>query len=365
MSSTLTPAATPLARQARERFVAHMEGVLPELSEAVRTALAESMHTAQSSRDMHARRDALMDFEKEAARWADATVRAWRRAIVPPTATGRVRMQLQSLELIGDDVVENKILSSRLAMAVQEKAVWDLNDLRLRITHLEGGEDLATEDVLRPEALAQLMVEQWMACKLSRETRAAAKDIIALHVTPRAVQGYRDVNEFLIGRGVLPEIDLSARVKRPPSSPTRPGSVGGRATMTAAAMAAMARPRRRILAAATRAATVASQAATRAAAAAATPAPPADGQAGGGYAGAPGGGYPGGGGGGGGGGQAGGYGGYGGRGGPAGPQGPGGAGAAGGGSPTARGGVADETRMMTNTTPLARAGRGPPASSAS
>ena len=28
MSSTLTPAATPLARQARERFVAHMEGVI-------------------------------------------------------------------------------------------------------------------------------------------------------------------------------------------------------------------------------------------------------------------------------------------------------------------------------------------------
>jgi lauroyl/myristoyl acyltransferase len=64
MSSTLTPAATPLARQARERFVAHMEAVLPELSEAVRTALADAMNAAQSSRDMHARRDALVEFEK-------------------------------------------------------------------------------------------------------------------------------------------------------------------------------------------------------------------------------------------------------------------------------------------------------------
>ena len=82
-----------------------------------------------------------------------------------PRAHGAV-----DLELIGDDVVENKILSSRLAMAVQEKAVWDLNDLKLRITHLEGGEELATEDVLRPEALAQLLVEQWSACELARET---------------------------------------------------------------------------------------------------------------------------------------------------------------------------------------------------
>jgi hypothetical protein len=36
-------------------------------------------------------------------------------AVVPATATGRVRMELANLELIGDDVVENKILSSRLA----------------------------------------------------------------------------------------------------------------------------------------------------------------------------------------------------------------------------------------------------------
>ncbi|RYY85108.1 MAG: DUF1631 family protein, partial [Comamonadaceae bacterium] len=223
MASTLPPAAPPLARQARERFVAHMAGMLPELSEAVRTALAEAMNGAQSSRDMHARRDALVEFEKEAARWAEGTVRAWRRAIVPATATGRARLQMSSLELIGDDVVENKILSSRLAMSVQEKSVWDLNDLRLRITHLEGGDDIATEDVLRPEALAQLMVEQWMACKLSRETWAAARDVLAQHLTARAVQGYKDINDFLIRRGVLPEIDLSARVKRPPSHAARHG----------------------------------------------------------------------------------------------------------------------------------------------
>ncbi len=170
MSTTLTSAATPLARQARERFVAHMEGTLPALCEDIRNALSEQMSNAPSSRDMQQRRDALVEFEKEAAKWAESVARAWRRAIVPATVTGRVRMQLANLELIGDDVVENKILSSRLAMAVQEKAVWDLNDLRLRITHLEGGEELASEDVLRPEALAQLLVEQWAACQLTRET---------------------------------------------------------------------------------------------------------------------------------------------------------------------------------------------------
>ncbi|HEY0419327.1 MAG TPA: DUF1631 family protein, partial [Acetobacteraceae bacterium] len=219
MSSTLTPAAAPLARQARERFVAHMQGVLPPMVEAVRTALTEQMNTAQSSRDMQQRRDALVEFEQLASRWVDAVARAWRRAVLPPAAsTQRGRMELASLELIGDDVVENKILSSRLAMAVQEKAVWDLNDLKLRISHLEGGEDLGSEDVLRPEALAQVLVEQWTAVKLPRETWLAVKDVIRDQITPRALEGYQQANEFLVESGVLPHIDLRTRVKRPPSS---------------------------------------------------------------------------------------------------------------------------------------------------
>ena len=141
MSSTLGSASTSLARQARERFVTHMEGVLPELAEAIRTSLSEQMNSAESSREMQQRRDALVEFEQSSLKWVELAGKAWRRAVVPPTTTGRARLEVASLELIGDDVVENKILSSRLAMAVQEKAVWELNDLKLRITHLEGGED--------------------------------------------------------------------------------------------------------------------------------------------------------------------------------------------------------------------------------
>jgi hypothetical protein len=218
MSSTLTPAAAPLARQVRERFVAHMVGVLPEVCESVRHALGDLMNSAKSSRDMQQRRDALVEFEQCGARWIEAVARAWTRALVPATATARVRMELASLELIGDDVVENKILSSRLAMAVQEKAVWELNDLKLRVTHLEGGEELTTEDVLRPEALAQVMVEQWAASKLPRESWVAVKDSIQQLVVPRALEGYQRANEFLVESGVLPHIDLRDRVRRPSAS---------------------------------------------------------------------------------------------------------------------------------------------------
>jgi uncharacterized membrane protein YgcG len=227
MSSTLTPASAPLARQARERFVAHMQGALPALAEAIRNALTQQMSAAKSSRDVQQRRDALVEFEQSAAKWVDAVAGGWCSAPPPPSSPRRVRGELASLELIGDEVVENKILSSRLAMAVQEKVVWDLNDLKLRITHLEGGEELSTEDVLRPEALSQVLLDQWTATKLPRETFVAAKDAVQQVIVPRALEAYQQANEFLVESGVLPHIDLRARVKRPAGQPDRPAQPKG------------------------------------------------------------------------------------------------------------------------------------------
>jgi hypothetical protein len=381
MASTVTPAAAPLARQAREHFLAQVDGALPQLSEAIHNSLIEQMNGAKSSREMQQRRDELIEYEREGPRWVDATRRAWRRAVIPPTATQRSRLDVSSLSLIGDEVVENKILASRLAMAIQEKAVWDLNDLRLRITHLEGGDELGTEDILRPEALCQILVEQWSTNRLSREMWNSVKDVIHAIIVPPAVEAYRRTNEFLVERGVLRDIDLSSRVKRPQNapassrpaaaapdtgpggagstgSPTGPGGVGGGGGYGGGAGGGGA---------------------------GGGGYGGGGGQGGGGYGaggGQGGGGYAGGdaagaygsrggaGGGGPGNGQGGGYGGGGGGGGVmAGPQGsgggggggPGGGGGAGGGGQSTYGrggpstGVADETRMMTATTPLARA----------
>ena len=216
------PARTNPARQARDQFVASLEGVLQPMSDAIRQRLIELVDSAESTREMQERRDAMFEFDRARAGWTQATLKAWRTAVVPPTATARVRLDAISLELIGDDVVENKILSSRLALAVQEKAVWDLNDLKLRIQHLEGSDELAKEDILNAEAVAQLMVEQWMAAKLPRETWLLVKDTIHEHMVPKMVEAYRATNEFLVKNGVLPEIDMSTRVKRSAATPRRP-----------------------------------------------------------------------------------------------------------------------------------------------
>ena len=217
--STSTPQQPPgsgarIARQAREQFVAHAQAALPPLVQAIRNRFVELVDTSGSSREMYERRDAMMDFDRKGKAWAEATGRAWRQAIVPPTATARVRLDSASLELIGDEVVERKILSSRLALAIQEKATWELNALRLRMQHLEGGDELATTDILRAEALAQLMVEQWDAVELSRESWTLVQDVIQQHVLKHVPDAYRLVNEYLVAQGVMRDIDLSGRVRR-------------------------------------------------------------------------------------------------------------------------------------------------------
>jgi len=219
----LPPSTPKLARQAREHFVAQLEGVLQPLSDAIRLRLIELVDGAVSSRDSQDRRDAMLDFERQRRDWQARTASAWRKAVVPPTATARVRLEAANLSLIGDEVVENKILASRLAQAVAEKATWDLNDLKLRMQHLDG-EELASHDVLRPEAVAQLMVEQWGASGLPRNSWVLVQDVIHKHVVERSVAAYRATNEFLVANGVMPEIDLSSRVRRGVAPPSKPAA---------------------------------------------------------------------------------------------------------------------------------------------
>ena len=190
---------------------------------AIRSRLSELAQAAASARDMQDRRDAMMEFDQKGTAWAQATAKAWQKALVPATATTRIRLEATSLELIGDEVVERKILSSRLALAIQEKASWELNDLRVRMQYLEGGDEFSGADVLRPETFSQLLVEQWGDAGLSPGSWALVQDVIQRSIMEHVPQAYRLTNEFLVAQGIMRDIDLSSRVKRggAPSAPRK------------------------------------------------------------------------------------------------------------------------------------------------
>jgi hypothetical protein len=213
--------AAALARRAREEFLRHVESALVPMVQAIRTRLAELVGTSLGSREMHERNDALLDFEDKGPVWAKGTARAWRQAVIAPPPTARDGLEGASLELIGNEVVERKILSSRLALAIEEKASWELNDLKVRMQHLEGGEGLDSWDVMRPETFAQLLVEQWEESGLKREAWTMVQEVVQRDLLGQVVKAYHATNEYLIRQGVMPKIDLSARVKR--RAPALPG----------------------------------------------------------------------------------------------------------------------------------------------
>lgn len=145
-----------LAEKTRGLFVAEVGRVLPELGATVGERLTALMNETGTSREMQSRRDAWLLYQQTQPVWLEGTRRAWQTAS-RPAAGKSPGLTLDEagdrLELVGTDEVENKILSSRLVLGVTEKVSSQLDDLRLRIRFLEGRDELAAHDILRPDVL--------------------------------------------------------------------------------------------------------------------------------------------------------------------------------------------------------------------
>ncbi len=223
-----------LAQETRERFVAEASRAMNDLGALVQERLTALMNEVASARDMQHRRDVWTVYQRARAAWVDGTMKLWRNALKPdpkkkpePVAKASSGFGDASFELVGTEVVENKILASRLVLSVMEKVSGQLDDLRLRIKFLEGTEELESGDVLQPEVLILLMVEQWAAAGMPRDAWALVNDTVHKLMTERLVPAYTQANEFLISQGVMPTIELKDRVRRAAPSNAGPTSTRG------------------------------------------------------------------------------------------------------------------------------------------
>jgi len=216
----VTPGSTaptsPLSRSVRQRFVAEVDGVILDMAATAQgrlTALADQPGVA---RDQQARRDALHDFLRLRDTWIHGVRQAWQQALVAPglSAPRRDGARDQNLTLIGEDEVENGILVSRLVLAISDKVSWELKDLRLRVASLEGGHELADKDMLKPDTLAAILVNHWTACGLSRLAWTMMQDSLTPLVVDRLFSAYQHANEFLIRNGVMPVIEMKSVIRR-------------------------------------------------------------------------------------------------------------------------------------------------------
>jgi hypothetical protein len=210
---------TALSGQARALFAERSLRILPLLAKTIQDRLTSLVDQPAGAREMQDRRDGWLAFQKSSGVWVQNTTAALTRARSQALVTPTSKLPPSgSMELMGNEVMENKIIASRLALRLLDFASWELSDLRLRIQHLDDISELHKDDIFRPEVVARHLVEQWTAAPLPRELWLSVQDLIQKTLAEQMLEVYHATNEFLVQQGVMAEIDLRPMMKRTPSA---------------------------------------------------------------------------------------------------------------------------------------------------
>ncbi len=222
----MTPATqNALAQQARRAYVEGALRGLPGLVQSVeRGAKALGSQNAEPAVAMK-RRDMVLDLQKAAPFWQQGMISMLRSAISSGMVSASRPGDLphpsnrgNNLSLVDDDTIEHEILSSRLALAMMDRASWEFSDLRSRISQLEKREELDPNDALRPHVLARIATASWRAAGLSLDTWRLLQTVLHDEFAQFVEEGYHEINAWLIQRRVMPDVDLRPYIKRSANS---------------------------------------------------------------------------------------------------------------------------------------------------
>ena len=232
-----------LAALARRFYVEGLLKGLPNVMHAIdATARVQLSQVAENAVVMR-RRDAVEDLARASAFWLQAATGMLRGALLTgvisasrpsdlPPPSGRSAASDLGLSLVDNDTIEAEILSSRLALAMMDKASWEFTDLRSRMTTLEGRDELASNDVLRPHVLARIVTSAWRTAALGQETWRTVQASLHDEFSHFAAEVYHETNRWLMAEGVLPEVDLRPLIRRTADAGWRPSRLGSATQLT-------------------------------------------------------------------------------------------------------------------------------------
>ena len=213
-----------LAAQARRSYVEGLLRGLPGVAQAVDHGARILLSQVADPSTMMRRRDMVEDLAKHQSAWLGGAMSALRAALMGggmsaarpadlPSPSGRGGLG-GGLTLVDNDTIESEILSSRLALAMMDRASWEFTDMRSRMTTLEGREELDANDVLRPHVLARIVANAWRQAGLSHDAWRALQTVLHEEFAHFAEEAYHEINHWLIQQRVLPEIDLRPFIRR-------------------------------------------------------------------------------------------------------------------------------------------------------
>jgi hypothetical protein len=204
-----------------------MESLLLAVPTAVQGVLDGAHRLANEKAEpqlAHKRMNAAIDLTRPAPQWQQALIDSLGAMPRISTSGGRTSLGAaaassmgsgrDTLQLVDDDTIEVEILSSRLALAMMDKASWEFTDLRARMSSLERREELDSGDALRPHVVARIVIDSWRAAGLSLEHWRTVQKVIHAAFGEMVEESYHETNRWLLGEGVRPEIDLRPLIRR-------------------------------------------------------------------------------------------------------------------------------------------------------
>ncbi|MEK8024606.1 DUF1631 family protein [Pseudaquabacterium rugosum] len=216
MASSATPA--QLARRARRTYIEQLLKGLSPLVMRVSTGARTMLDKPAERMVMMRRRDLVDDLAKHASAWHKrlglGLKALYEKGNAQPGRAIDLPDPSASLSLVDNDTIEREILTSRLALAMMDRASWEFSDLRSRIVYLEQRGELDTHDLLRAHALARVALDAWRNAGLSADGWREAQHLLHQEFAALLEEAYHEANRWLAGHKVLQEIDLRPFIRR-------------------------------------------------------------------------------------------------------------------------------------------------------
>ncbi len=207
-----------IALQARQRYIDELLRGLPGLVAHLVGSARELLDKPAEYLTAQRRRDLVQGLMKLSGPWQDAVSTGLRHVLqhgITAVPMSELPPMLgDPLSLVDNDTIEREILTSRLALAIMDRAGWEFTDLRSRVAMLEHRAEIDTHDMLRAHILARVVLDGWRSVGLSATDWREAQTLLHEGFAGLAEEAYHETNRWLIEQHVMVDVDLRPYIRR-------------------------------------------------------------------------------------------------------------------------------------------------------